>query len=102
MHLHLSFPLSLSLCSLCLCEVGVVCKCGGVCHGLLLAHCVESVLCCSPAYRAGPGVHRVPQGCVDDARGTTLGRTILLHAADAGDGQSGQSFRITWWDLLIN
>lgn len=85
--LSVSLPLSLSVSV----KLVFVCKCSGVCRGLPMARCDECVLCCFPACRAGPGVHRVPQSRLDAALGTTLGSTLLLNASDAGVGQSGES-----------
>lgn len=83
--LSVSVPLALSVSvKLVLCVSVLVCV-----VACPWPNCDGRVLCCSPAYRAGLGVHRVPQSRLDDARGAGLGRTVLLHAADARAGQSG-------------
>lgn len=41
-------------------------------------------------FRSRSGLHRVPEGCHSDARRSPVGGALLLHAAAARTGQSGE------------
>lgn len=43
-------------------------------------------------FRSRSGLHRVPEGRHSDARRSPVGGALLLHAAAARTGQSGEAF----------
>lgn len=52
-------------------------------------------------FRSRSGLHRVPEGRHSDARRSPLGGALLLHAAAARTGQSGEAFAAFLINILV-
>lgn len=52
-------------------------------------------------FRSRSGLHRVPEGRHSDARRSPVGGALLLHAAAARTGQSGEAFAAFLINIMV-